>query len=976
MRRPRAPIALVRAVPRARLVASAIVALLLTLAVPVVSAVEPVRPGPGQRIDMKVLLLSADGSESGYEAWKAALEREGVPYQALQIYSGATKQATINDELLADYGAGRARFAAVILASGDLGRDAGGEFQSALTPQEWDALARFELTFGIRRIADNTVPSPEHGLAAGAVGASQDGRTGQLTEAGRRVFPYLRGPIPIPDDDPNVSEAFGFEATPPADARWETLVSSPGGGAYLGIFTRPDGREEMVHTVAGNQWQSHVQLLRHGMLNWALRGMYLGEQRNYMAMHVDDLFLPDDYWDPTTKANDYDPAKAIRMEPSDVDRAVQWSRERGVRIDFAFNGGGSDQAGGPADPLTMKFTDPSVRDAFGWVNHTYTHPNLDCSTASYITKQVSDNVDFAQRHGLPIDPAELVTGEHSGLANVAISFPGTIDPPPFDNVVPTTQAGGTLAPGTYDYGITAGTPAGETPITAPWTVNVNAPNNAVEIRFHPVCHATRYTAYRAPTGTSDWTKVGDLARAANAPTDDGANPLVLTITDTGGGTAGAPPQANSARVEPYPQNANLLQGVADAGIRFLATDASKAYPQTPGSIAQPWHPAGAWFTQSHGDAVIQSVPRYPNNIYYNVSTQGQQLAEYNYIYLPPPEGICQDIPGVTTCRTQPATWQEYVQSENNIMFRHLMDNDPRPHFMHQSNLADYNPALPPVHESQGGILYAVLDPLLDRYEQTFDRSVAPLVQPTSREVAALLSRQKAWADGQANIEAYVQDGLLHIINRGQISIDVPVTGTTAGERYAGQRSGWITLAPGEHRTLEPEGGLPAPPPQGDGAPDGSQGGAPGGSQGGPAVVAGDGRGRGEVAGQGRGRLVLTLVKVDPRRFRATPARTGQRRRGRTGTRIVWRLNRSATVRITLDRPVKAKSRRGRGNHVQRWVKTTILTRRARAGATAVRFDGRVRGKPVRPGLYRLTVGARDGNDRARDRHATIRVVKR
>src|SRR5690606_14336624 len=122
--------------------------------------------------------------------------------------------------------AGRARFAAVILASGDLGCDAGGEFQSALTPQEWDALARFELTFGIRRIADNTVPSPEHGLAAGAVGASQDGRTGQLTEAGRRVFPYLRGPIPIPDDDPNVSEAFGFEATPPADARWETLVSS------------------------------------------------------------------------------------------------------------------------------------------------------------------------------------------------------------------------------------------------------------------------------------------------------------------------------------------------------------------------------------------------------------------------------------------------------------------------------------------------------------------------------------------------------------------------------------------------------------------------------------------------------------------------------------------------------------------------------------------------------------------------------
>jgi hypothetical protein len=28
------------------------------------------------------------------------------------------------------------------------------------------------------------------------------------------------------------------------------------------------------------------------------------------------------------------------------------------------------------------------------------------------------------------------------------------------------------------------------------------------------------------------------------------------------------------------------------------------------------------------------------------------------------------------------------------MFGHLMGNDPRPHYAHQSNLADWNPALP------------------------------------------------------------------------------------------------------------------------------------------------------------------------------------------------------------------------------------------------------------------------------------------
>ena len=36
------------------------------------------------------------------------------------------------------------------------------------------------------------------------------------------------------------------------------------------------------------------------------------------------------------------------------------------------------------------------------------------------------------------------------------------------------------------------------------------------------------------------------------------------------------------------------------------------------------------------------------------------------------------------------------------MFRHVVDNDPRPHYIHQSNLADYNPALPETHPARAG----------------------------------------------------------------------------------------------------------------------------------------------------------------------------------------------------------------------------------------------------------------------------------
>ena len=96
------------------------------------------------------------------------------------------------------------------------------------------------------------------------------------------------------------------------------------------------------------------------------------------------------------------------------------------------------------------------------------------------------------------------------------------------------------------------------------------------------------------------------------------------------------------------------------------------------------------------------------------------------------------IAGVTTCRTTPATWTDYLTSENNVMFRHVMGNDPRPHFMHQSNLADYNPALPETDPDQGGILYPMIDGLLGRYETDFDRADEPLVQLTSAQIGATL----------------------------------------------------------------------------------------------------------------------------------------------------------------------------------------------------------------------------------------------
>ena len=173
----------------------------LALSLPVALAADPVRVAPSQRVDLKVLLLSADGTQPGLGAWKAALDREGIPYDVLQIYTGQTRTApTLTDATFADYGANHAKYQAVIVETGDLGHfvtNPGGttSFLSALSDAEWATLAKFERSFGIRRLSDFTAATAAHGLTP-AGGAAQDGQVGLLTAGGARRVPVPEGAGP------------------------------------------------------------------------------------------------------------------------------------------------------------------------------------------------------------------------------------------------------------------------------------------------------------------------------------------------------------------------------------------------------------------------------------------------------------------------------------------------------------------------------------------------------------------------------------------------------------------------------------------------------------------------------------------------------------------------------------------------------------------------------------------------------------
>jgi Invasin, domain 3 len=735
------------------------------------------------RIDLRVLVLTNSSSNADFEAWQAALKREGVPFDSI-VVSATTNIAQSTLSTTASDGTPEAKYEAIIEAPGGLG----------LPSASAAALEDYQRSFNIRQVTSDVFPSAGVGMNAPTVSGPLDGITGTLTTAGQTVFPYLNASAPILMD----AGTHGYQATPLETANFHPLVSGPNGSALAGIYVHPTGVQEMVLTFAQNQYQQRAHLLRHGILAWVTRGVFFGDQRNYLETHIDDVMNSDDVWNPATHTNDY--SSSVQQSPADVASAVTWSAQSHFRIDNLFNGGGN------ATPALLAEY-KKQKGAFGWVSHTWNHPNLDdgCATQPYIQSQIGQNLAWAQGTlGLTVtsdpaatlgavDPGALVTGEHSGLANLVPGNPGTVDPPAIDSVTP-SAGGGALPAGTYVYAVTDqfSVGGGESSASSSAPVAVTGATGSVTLTWSAVCHASDYNIYRGVvSGTStSWTKLPAYTPAAGSSfTDAGASTLTYVDAGAAGTPVTAPPAVNTAVESPYQQNTSLPSAFAAAGIKTFGSDASKPYPNPPSATFPPGAYTGATFAAggTFTQGAASAVPRYPTNIYYNAATAEQEIDEYNYIYLPPPAGICQ--PSATnTCLNAPvSSIGEIVQSVvsgGGGMFQHLMGNDPRPHYFHQSNMVGGAP---------GGLYFLVMDQLLAKYNSLF---TVPIVQPTMAQLAELLARQASWSAAAQSVTGYIQGSQVTITNSGA-AVDAPLSGVAAvGSDYGGTRSGWATIPTG------------------------------------------------------------------------------------------------------------------------------------------------------------------------------------
>ena len=109
---------------------------------------------------------------------------------------------------------------------------------------------------------------------------------------------------------------------------------------------------------------------------------------------------------------------------------------------------------------------------------------------------------------------------------------------------------------------------------------------------------------------------------------------------------------------------------------------------------------------------------------------------------------------------------------------HVVGNDPRPHYVHQSNLAE------------DGTFYPIATAVVNRFNALY---AVPLVRQSMTNIGEDLTRRSDWDATQAERPRLHprRQGLPVSPNR---SIDLPVTGTSSGDLYGGQRSTWRSIS--------------------------------------------------------------------------------------------------------------------------------------------------------------------------------------
>lgn len=374
---------------------------------------------PMPSVDLKILVIAADGNEVDLPAIKQALDFEGTPYT---IYVASQTPNGLTPDKLSNGCHGY--YNGVILTDGTLAYYNGTTWASALSTQEWTNLWSYESIMGVREVSWYTYPTADFGYQApsGAVDTSATPVPTGLTAQGRTSFLYLNPTATI-----SIQNAYTYLAQPLTDGATTPLLTDTNGDALAAVRSYADGRQVLSLTFDSNPYLIHSIVLSNGLLNWVTKGLLLGERHTYMSAQIDDVFIDGSEWMPSTVCGTPvdNTGYTYRITGSDLQSVVNWQNTKRsskvsaqTTLTMAYNGYGA--TNGAYVPDTLTPTAMATQSRFNWVSHTYDHTNLD--NVDYATANSELALNNQEAQALKLGKANfttqaMVTPDVSGLTN-------------------------------------------------------------------------------------------------------------------------------------------------------------------------------------------------------------------------------------------------------------------------------------------------------------------------------------------------------------------------------------------------------------------------------------------------------------------------------------------------------------------------------------------------------------------------------
>ncbi len=369
-------------------------------------------------LDLKVLVIATDGTEADLSAITQTLDYLGTPYT---VYLAAKTPNGLTPDKLSNGCHGF--YQGVILTNGELGYFNGTAWVSALSQQEWVNLWTYQAAMGVRELSWYTYPNADYGYQppTGAIDTSSNPLASRLTTQGQATFSYLN-----PTATVTIQYAYTYQAQSLTDGATTPLLTDANGNALAAIRSYPDGRQAASLTFDSNPNLIHNIVLSYSLVNWLTKGLFLGQRHIYMSPQVDDVFIDDSVWLPTTVCGTPvdNTGATYRITGSDLQTLLNWQASQhatsvgaNLTLTMAFNGFGAQPGSYTPDTLTpVAITNQSQ---LYWVSHTYDHTNLDSVTYAQATSEITQNIQAATNPlGLThFSTLNMVTPDISGLTN-------------------------------------------------------------------------------------------------------------------------------------------------------------------------------------------------------------------------------------------------------------------------------------------------------------------------------------------------------------------------------------------------------------------------------------------------------------------------------------------------------------------------------------------------------------------------------